>query len=150
MSCRTLVFLVVAFCGCESPRSSVHGKLTYQGKPVTDATIVFLASDNQCYQAYPKSDGSYEVNGLPRGKVKVSIQMNPPRVTETRGPPGSGVEPGRREMPEAMDDDARKMRGRPGAVPPESRIPPHFADPEQSGLDFELTEANQNVDLNLR
>ena len=138
------IVLVFALAGCESPRSRVHGTLKYQGQPLSDVTLIFLASDNQTYPAYPKADGTYEVVGLPRGKVQVSIQQNLPRVVPRPERPPSG-------FPEADADDAAKGGHRPPvAVPSAGSLPPKYADPEQSGLEFELTEADQLFDMDLR
>ncbi|OWK41739.1 hypothetical protein [Fimbriiglobus ruber] len=97
-----------ALSGCgDVPRSRVHGTVKFQGKPLTGATVIFIASDNKTYLTELKEDGSFAAAGVARGPVKVSIQQALPHVPRgrrsrlawrksrlsTKRPPGSPLRP---------------------------------------------------------
>lgn len=144
--------VAAAIPGCDMPRSRVHGTVKYQGKPVTGGTVIFLTRDNMTYVADLQSDGTYSVTGIPRGPVRVSVQQPPPRPA-----PRSQTAPkgGWKDAPEALADDKAK-RGRQAEAPPADpiptgpRIPAIYADPGKSGLVFELTQADQQYDIDLK
>jgi hypothetical protein len=52
--------------------ATVEGKVTYKGKPLTDATITFHLKDDQFVGAKVK-DGKFRVDRVPAGAVKVTI-----------------------------------------------------------------------------
>jgi hypothetical protein len=123
-------------------RSDIHGVIQYEGKPVTDATVIFIASDNKTHLARLKEDGSYHVTGVAQGPVKVSIQSSAPRVAP-RADPRS--EYGKVGVAEAKD----AARPRPVA-PAGTVIPAIYQDPEKSGLAFDLKEVNQEWSIDLK
>ena len=82
-------FFAVAFAiiGCgDLPRSTVKGRITFNGKPLPGATLIFLTKDNMTYTTGTNADGSYEVSGIPRGPVTVSIQQALPHVSPRPDP----------------------------------------------------------------
>jgi hypothetical protein len=116
---------------------------------LTGATIIFLAQDNQAYPVRLGSDGSYQVASLPQGHIRVSIQVDEPRV-----PPRPPPQPGKAEDTFAgakeKEDDAAKQRSRPTATPSEApNLLARYADPNQSGLEFDLTGADQEYSPDL-
>lgn len=138
--------LLAAGCG-ERPRSRVHGVVKYEGKPLAGGMLIFLTADNMTTVADIQPDGTYAVDGVARGSVKVSVQVPPPRPTP-RPQPGAGGPP----KDVAADDDKARRRGGEEATPPPTvgvQLAPKYADPVQSGLAFDLTEADfeYNVDL---
>ena len=81
------LFLMAAGCGGPSgPQGTVHGKVTYQGNPIsTGSTVSFLSDTGGAASGTVAADGSYQVrsmNGdqIPAGKYKVLI--NPPSGPE--------------------------------------------------------------------
>ena len=83
------LFLLLMAAGCggpSGPQGTVHGKVTYQGKPITTGAMVsFLSDAGGAASGTVAADGSYQVrsmNGdrIPAGKYKVLI--NPPPKPE--------------------------------------------------------------------
>ncbi len=144
---------LVTGCG-EVPRSRVSGKVTYQGKQLAGVTAIFLAADNSTYPVDLKADGTYEVAGVPRGAVKVSLQ-------QAEGRPGakSEVAPAARKggvsAEEAKDNQKGASRmpeptGNPVVPVAGPRLPAVYADPDKSGLTFDLKEPDQQWSVDLK
>lgn len=134
---------VLTGCG-EVPRGRVHGTVTYQGKPIPEATVIFIAKDNQTHLVDLGADGSYEVSGVALGPVKVSVQQAPPRVASKADP----TRPGSKAA--VADEKAGKELP---ATPPKlslSRLPADYADAEKSGLKFDLTAPDQEWSVDLK
>src|SRR5262245_13981334 len=101
-----LLGLAVGVVGCGPPRSSVYGTVRYKGKALNAGTIILLAKDNQTHQGDIGPDGSYQVAGVARGAVRVSIVVEPPRPMP-RPDPVKGADPvGGKE---ARSDDEGKL-----------------------------------------
>ncbi len=148
-----LVFAAVALAtaslsGCSDvPRSRIHGVVKFQGKSLTDATIVFIASDNKTHLANLKADGSFEVSGVAQGLVKVSIQQAQPKVTPRPDPTSSGGG----SKAGVVDEKARAIRpATPAAKDNGPRLPELYTDPEKSGLSLELKELDQEWSVDLK
>ncbi len=147
--CLLGLLLLLGLAGCGSPRSRVHGTIRCKGQPLARATIIFLAPDNQAYPARIRADGSYQVASLPRGRILVGIQVEGPRVPPRLPPQADG----RDELAaaKAREDDANKQRHRkPAGVEAPLEFPARYADPSQSNLVLELTEADQEYSLDLK
>lgn len=77
MDRRLTAFLVfLALClssgGCGGP-NQVSGKVTFEGKPVSLGTIVFVGADGAPQTSLIASDGTFEVMGLRPGLAKVAV-----------------------------------------------------------------------------
>lgn len=140
--------LLVAGCG-DYPRSTVRGKITYNGKPVADATIIFLTRDNMTYTAGTKADGSYEVGNIPRGTVTVSIQQALPHIAPRPDPTPMG-KAGGAGTGESKDQAARNAPPPSEPVALKSPIPSKYMDAKQSGLQFELKDPEQEWSVDLK
>ena len=150
---RKILFLLilsaaVVATGCGPARSRVHGTVRYKGKPLTAGMITFLSPDNQNYRADIGPDGTYDITGVARGKVRVSITVEANRPMP-RPDPVKGSDPvGGKE---AKSDDEGKM-ARQTTMRPSANllIPAMYADPSKSGLEFELKEADQEYSPDLK
>ena len=96
-----LVFCFAAFVGCGNGRSTVAGKVTFDGEPVADGRIALEPVDGQGMTAGGKiTAGEYRLAGdagVPAGNYKVSI-------TATRHT-GRQVEAGPPSPPGTMVDE---------------------------------------------
>jgi hypothetical protein len=144
----TAALVLVTSGGCSKPRGRVHGTVRYQGKPLAGATVIFLASDNQVYPVRIQPDGSYQSPSLPQGHILVSIQVEEPRPAPRPQPGAKGNDPFAKG--EAMTDDEAKRGGGPARpATPAVTIPPRYADPNNSGLGFDLTGPDQEHPIDL-
>jgi hypothetical protein len=139
--------------GCGRGTSSVRGKVTYQGKALTYGAVIFMPDDNNSYPADIQPDGSYTIHAVPRGKCRVVVQVSDPRPP-SRPQPRANAKDGFGKA-EAMKDDAKAGSRLPTAPEPKKSdlpppIPPRFANPETSGLNVDLSEAEKtyNIELN--
>jgi hypothetical protein len=142
-----VVLATSAISGCNDvPRSRIHGVVKFQGKPLTNASIIFIASDNKTYLTSLKEDGSFELSGVAQGLVKVSIQQSLPKVAPRPDPTSSaGSKAG------VVDEKARATRPpAPAAKDNGPRLPELYTDPEKSGLSFELKELDQEWSVDLK
>jgi hypothetical protein len=143
-----LVVSVIAAAGCGPARSRVHGTVRYKGKPLNAGMITFLAPDNQNYRADIGPDGTYEVAGVARGKVRVSVLVEQPRPMPRPDPvKGADSFAGK----EAKGDDEAKLSRQPTMRPSSAvQIPAMYGDPNSSGLSFDLKEPSQEFSPDLK
>ena len=76
--------------------ASISGKVTYKGKPVTDAIISFESTDRGAYGG-PFKDGKYSVSKMASGEFTVTVTpvAGPPKMEPTAD--GKIPEPANRE-----------------------------------------------------
>lgn len=116
-SCLVTVFLVLApllvLSGCGSDgRLGVQGKVSFQGKPLPDGTILFVPEDSSAGGSAAGSvikDGMYSFKadqGLLPGKYKVQISSaDSSKMVKPDGPPGpeSGKKVAMERIPEEFN-----------------------------------------------
>ncbi|AMV23597.1 hypothetical protein VT84_04245 [Gemmata sp. SH-PL17] len=142
----TTVAVVLAGCGGDVPRGRVHGTIKYQGKPLTGATVIFIAQDSKTHVLDLKPDGTYDVSGVALGPIKVSIQTVAPRsaVKGEFDPPSSQAKGVTDEKAGKKSSSAEvsKVAG--------PMLPARFADADKSGLSFDLKEPDQEWSVDLK
>lgn len=139
---------LIAGCGAEGPAGHVTGTVSYKGEPISNGTIVF-----EVPEARPATgkivdgqivDSTSEEPGIrvPVGTAKIAVFASEAPVEssnqEASGEQTPAVDPG-------GDVDMSAYMGM-GA---ESLIPPHYNDPESSGLTFEFEEGENTISLDL-
>jgi hypothetical protein len=141
--------LLITTPGCGRARSKVHGTITYHGTPLAGGTIILVGPDNQTYPARIAKDGSYKIASVPRGQILVSVQADTPRVPP-RPQPGARDSDAFAKGEMSLDDQSKG--GRPPAQPagPTVTLPVRYNDPNQSGLTFELSLADQEYSVDLK
>jgi hypothetical protein len=122
--------LLALASGCGPRYGNVSGKVTYQGKPVTGGTITFHDSHNGVASDAIQPDGSYSVNRVAAGQVRITVV--PPL-----------------DIPFRPMQEAGGRPTSPGSTPRPVPLPPKYADPAQSGLTCEVQAGNQEHDVNL-
>jgi hypothetical protein len=111
--------------------------VTYQGQAVEGAAVG-LRSDETKKTATGMTDAQgrfklstlHEGEGTPAGKYKVT-------VSKSASPVASNT------SPMSMEDAAKKA-ARPAAKGPENQLPPKYADPATSGLEFTVSATAPN------
>jgi hypothetical protein len=152
-----LPLCLVLAAGCKpsrAPSSEVHGKVTYNGKPVSAGTIGFHPKEGGGLGATLHADGSYTVSGLPAGELIVTVETESANPAK-RNQPVYGAAPGQKgkEDPSSQYNRMMKERGFGADAPKESGayvpIPKQYADKDKSPLRANLTkgENTQNFDL---
>jgi hypothetical protein len=90
-------------CGCGKNKGSVKGKITFDGKPVIFGTIVVADESYRDYRGKIESDGSYALEGVPHGTLKIAIFSPDPKLQapkEWKRPPGmEGAKIEKKELP---------------------------------------------------
>ncbi len=76
------LFCLVLGCGgpAKKPTENVTGRVTFEGKPVTEGEVHFYADDGAAASVKLDSSGNFTIEQLPIGKYKVSV--TPPQITE--------------------------------------------------------------------
>ncbi len=144
--------LVIGCKGSKNPTSSVSGKVTYKGQPVSAGTITFNLKEGGNYGASLKADGSYTVTGMPAEEMIVTIETesaNPKQPKASYGPP---MQKGK-EDPSNAYSKMMKQKGFGADAAPESGpyvpIPKKYADKEKSPLKVKLDRGDNKKDFDL-
>ena len=162
----TLALLALASgalsAGCGGPGTgNVSGRvLLANGKPLPGGTVTFFpverGSDRNPVSATVKADGSYDAAAVPAGEVHISVSnasLDPRAGTPAFAAGPKGYMPG---MPPLNKIGPPKgaLKGAemsPPALPkPEGTfvpLDPRYADPERSGLTYEVRPGDQKHDI---
>jgi hypothetical protein len=136
----TAFALMMTGCG-DVKRSTVTGTIKFRGKPLKDAAVVFLASDNRTHALILDSEGKYKVDAVARGTIRVVVQPEPESAATSR--PMT-----LRASPEAKD--SRLATETPPAIKKGPPIPVKYANADTSGLSFELLEPTQDWSIDIQ
>ncbi len=109
-------------------KTSISGKVTYKGKPLSGGAIIFEGADGRVVTATIDADGTYKLD-----KIKPNVAYKLAITTEAvkRNPPGG--------------KPAISPKGAPELIV----IPEKYSDADKSGLTFTPQEGNQNHDIAL-
>ncbi len=135
-----ILSLAIISCAGNSGLAPVTGKVTYQGKPVPEATIVFVGEGSaRPAIAISAADGTYslrtlDANGAAPGNYMVV-------VTKTELPAEAGEPP-------SMEEAANRARTPP--PPPKRLLPAKYGDATTTPLKFEVKLGQKNeMDIQL-
>jgi hypothetical protein len=130
------VCVAVLASGCGSRRATITGEVKYNGAPLPAGTITFLvqAGEKQVVAA-EIVDGKYTVKGIDVGQAKVAVMTLPPAK--------GGLPPRGGKAVEAPSTFSSSPAGK--YVP----IPLKYANPDQSGLTYEIKPGSQTKDFDL-
>jgi hypothetical protein len=125
-----LVLLSPSGCGPREPLARVSGQVTFEGKPVQEALILFSSDAQGIHMTADVVEGRYKIvtasaDGLPPGEYQVAI--SPPIIDHPVGPI---LEPPR------------------AAAPPD--IPPRYHDLQTSGLVVRLVDGDNRADFDMK
>lgn len=131
-----LVLVLLSGCQRSAPVAQVTGTVTFNGKLVTSGDVVLVGNDGRSPPpGRVRADGTYVIEGAPVGKVKVGF-FNPPPPPLPAPKVGSAT----------VDEELVQMRESAKLYTP---TPAKYAEPSQSGIEFELDAGRneRNVDL---
>jgi hypothetical protein len=155
-------FLLLPALGCSGSKTAqagVHGKITYNGKPVTGGIIAFIpegSGGNYAGQINP--DGTYQIDEVPNGTCSVTIDALPD--------PGKAAEAYGGARGKQMEEEGAKaskggMKPGPGGMSPRPpgveapnqgqymKLPDKYSDPKTSGLKANLTKGGNTFNADL-
>jgi hypothetical protein len=79
-----LLLTVLTLSSCASAkRSDVHGKVSYQGRPIIYGSVVLIGTDDMPVTGRINSDGTYAVAGVPAGEVRVAVVSPDPAISQS-------------------------------------------------------------------
>ncbi|MFM7113438.1 MAG: hypothetical protein ACKO26_20045 [Planctomycetota bacterium] len=125
---KLLVFVGMLICmmsGCGS-YGSASGTVTYKGKKVTSGGVTLIASDNLPYSSLISSDGTFKIEKVPTGSVKIGVNSpNPSSDFRQKARSASAASEALKSSPSATSN-----------VPAKSwfPLPDKYSDPLNSGL----------------
>jgi hypothetical protein len=117
--------------GCGSGgkgNAKVSGTVKYKGNPLPSGTVTFFDEKKEIVGSTSIQDGSYAMEGVPTGKVTVSVTTPP------------AVKPNPKQQTKNM----------PGDPPlPVLPIPPRYGDAAKSGLSLDVKSGDQDFPIEL-
>ncbi len=119
------LLLALAGCGADDGRVSISGQLEVDGKPLAGAAVAFVSmSGSALSSASTDSAGKFTAR-VAVGKNKVAVS----KIDPNEAPPA----------PTNPEDTLMGTEAEVKAMPkPKGVLPPKFADPNTSGLVFEI------------
>ena len=118
-------------CGGDATKSSVSGKVTYKGAPVTGGSISVVGGKDLNIGISINADGTFMSKDVPPGEYKVAVSTD--NVVAIVAPPSGKDYP----VPEA------------GASPTKVVIPDKFKNAETSGITWSVKSGSQNLPIDL-
>jgi len=133
-----LAILLGGVFGC-GKTATVSGKVSYQGRPVTHGSVTLLSADRTARSGVIAPDGSYAVERVPTGTVKIAVISRDPAKGRSAVP---GQKLARADKKGTAPQDAAAR----GWFP----LPQKFESVETSGLDCTVDSGRVSHDLELK
>lgn len=130
--------------GC-ARKADVQGTVTHRGRPVIAGSVIFVSADNTALAAVIEPDGTYAVDGIPPGPVKVAVVSQDPAR-------GRSVQAGDKLL-HRTGRGKRKgnaMRKLPAPTKGWFPLPAEVGDPEKSGLLFVVAPGRATLPIELK
>jgi hypothetical protein len=129
---------LLLFAGCSAAKGSLSGTVTYQDRPVVYGTVFAVCTDGITRSADIQPNGSYRLENLPIGEVKLAV-LSP--------------EPPKNAAHERRGD--RSGRGKTAPIPTVDRskwfkIPEKYSDPRLSSLATTISAGHSTFELQLQ
>jgi hypothetical protein len=133
----------VALAGCGPSTGNVSGKVLYKGAPLKGGNVSFTTADSKIPQTSPiAEDGSYSIEKIPLGPVKISVETKSLAQTakafKNEPPPGM-TQPGGKNQSDPAEAARRYVA-----------IPDKYSDSITSELTYTVTSGNQSHDIELK
>jgi hypothetical protein len=125
--------------GCGARTATVSGRVTYQGKSVTNGSVLVYCSDKQIVRGNIDADGTYSIPNVPPGVSVVTVQSHariPAGLRLHQDPPPSSGGP----IPPAVEQADTQWVS----------IPQRYGFPEESGLRVVVEGGPVTFDIDLK
>src|SRR5436305_5386198 len=140
LTCLPLI-LLTALSGCGGGTATLSGKVTYQGRTVTSGSVIVVHEDGTGRVGVIEPDGTYTVEGVKRGHVKIGVfSPDPAHARSVLTPDANHAKAARTPT----------KGGRPAAKPKAAGwfpLPHSLGDPDKSGLTCEVTASHVEHDI---
>jgi len=135
--------LVAALSGCGGG-TKLDGKVTYQGRPVISGSVIVLNEDGTAESGVIQPDGSYSVEGVKKGHVRVGVlSPDPARARSILVTDRSHA----KEDHKPARDTRSAAKSRAGGWFP---LPHELGDPEKSGMGCDVTKSRSHYDIEMK
>jgi hypothetical protein len=134
-----LALVLAAAVGCGGGKGgTVRGKVTYRGTPLTMGNVTLVSEDGKILKTGQiQEDGTYQIPDAPTGHVKAAV-VNPPPV---------GAKGGARLVGAPNDEETKLARAIAARYVP---TPATYADPQKSGLSYDIPRRGGPLDIDLK
>jgi hypothetical protein len=136
---RSGLFLVAVaglVAGCGGGKGGLTGKVTFDGKPMTKGQVSLQAPDGTIHAGDISPDGTYKIDGIPSGTVKLAVTYVDDSQTEYF-----------RALSKAGKGDAVAPKGPPKML---YNVPTKYSDFNSSGFTAVVktgTSSTHNIDV---
>jgi hypothetical protein len=147
-------FLLGLPLGCSPGQGDVHGQVKYQGKVVSQGSVVMVGGDQKPIVGRIETNGTYSVQGVPAGVVRIAVvsprpgaALTSPRrgTVNSKGPANLKSKIGAQTAQnDAAGIIANSVRSRWFPLPKE------YEDPDTSGLTTEIHRGENTFDIELK
>jgi hypothetical protein len=142
-----LLLLVLGPAGCGPSKATgvVHGKVTFNNRPVVMGNVVFVGDNNRVGSGVIGKDGSYTVSDAPVGKVRIVVTV--PKRPMMMGGRGMSMPkpPKDMHMPAEMTPEGSELKDPGNQIP----LPDRYSDANTTPLEFTVTKGEQNFDIKI-
>jgi hypothetical protein len=142
--------LVLTVAGCAPGQGDISGKVKFKGDPVTRGTVMFYAADRM-YQGDIRTDGSYQIERVPVGKVKIALYVPPPSKPLFPDSPNFKFSVPD-NAPAAVREGYLRAKGKKGkdrSTEKDIDLPEKYKDAQKSGLEYDVKPGPQTKNLDL-
>jgi hypothetical protein len=152
-----VLLLGLPAAGCSS-KGDISGKVLYQGRPMSAGAVTFFPSSGKgAFTSRIKEDGSYRVEKVPVGEVKIAV-VPPARGIAVPNAQAKKIAQAVKSGQTTISEEAlakmppkyKEALERPSAPGQSVPFPPHYSDPEKSGLAYTVTGGGQSHDIELK
>lgn len=137
-----------AAAGCGGGTGTVTGKVYYKDTPLKGGNVTFVSTQGKpSKSASIGEDGSYKLEKVPAGEVKICVE------TQSLRPQPGATAPERKSTPPPGAKGPSYASGGGGAAADTSKryvaIPDDYADPKKTKLTYKVTGGNQEHNIKL-
>jgi hypothetical protein len=137
----SLFLIVMTIAGCASATSTVSGKITYRGQPLTNGAVTIYSATGGVHSAMADAGGCYSISGVARGPAKITVTAHPPVPL--------GFQKAQAHPAFQVVLPGNGSNAAPSKALDYVRIPEKYGRVEQSGLRLEVAGGQHTFDISL-